>query len=110
MKRLISLLGSGLLCLLLFGGAHAQGVGSSGEIKGTVIDPNGAVLPNAAVAVVGVETGFRRTCSPISTPPERLWRWTTSRLGSDCSLGCRRTSFNLTPPSRRCRRGLSEPS
>ena len=61
MKRLISLLGSGLLCLLLFGGAHAQGVGSSGEIKGTVIDPNGAVLTNVAVAVVGVETGFRRT-------------------------------------------------
>jgi hypothetical protein len=61
MKKFISLLGSGLLCLLLFGGAHAQGVGSSGDIKGTVTDPNGAVLPNAAVAVVGVETGLRRT-------------------------------------------------
>lgn len=61
MKKFISLLGSGLLCLLLFGGAHAQGVGSSGDIKGTVTDPKGAVLPNAAVAVVGTETGLRRT-------------------------------------------------
>jgi len=61
MKKFICLLGSGLLCLLLFGGAHAQGVGSSGDIKGTVTDPNGAVLPNAAVAVVGTETGLRRT-------------------------------------------------
>jgi hypothetical protein len=61
MKKFICLLGSGLLCLLLFGGAHAQGVGSSGDIKGTVTDPKGAVLPNAAIAVVGKETGFRRT-------------------------------------------------
>ena len=61
MKKFISLLGSGLLCLLLFGGAHAQGVGSSGDIKGTVTDPKGAVLPNATVAVVGVETGLRRS-------------------------------------------------
>jgi hypothetical protein len=61
MKKFISLLGSGLLCLLLFGGAHGQGVGSSGDIKGTVTDPKGAVLPNAGVAVVGAETGLRRT-------------------------------------------------
>jgi len=60
MKKFICLLGSGLLCLLLFGGAHAQGVGSSGDIKGTVTDPNGAILPNAAIAVVGTETGLRR--------------------------------------------------
>lgn len=61
MKKFICLLGSGLLCLLLFGGAHAQGVGSSGDIKGAVTDPNGAILPNAAIAVVGTETGLRRT-------------------------------------------------
>jgi hypothetical protein len=61
MKKFICLLGSGLLCLLLFSGAHAQGVGSSGDIKGTVTDPNGAILPNAAIAVVGTETGLRRT-------------------------------------------------
>ncbi|MEP6913869.1 MAG: carboxypeptidase-like regulatory domain-containing protein, partial [bacterium] len=61
MKKFISLLGAGLLCLLLFGAAYAQGVGSSGDIKGTVTDPKGAVVPNATVAAVGVETGLRRT-------------------------------------------------
>jgi Carboxypeptidase regulatory-like domain len=34
--------------------AHGQGVGSSGEIAGTVTDPSGAVVPRAAV--VAVET------------------------------------------------------
>ncbi|HEY8187274.1 MAG TPA: TonB-dependent receptor [Pyrinomonadaceae bacterium] len=61
MKKFISLLGSGLLCLLIVGNIHAQGVGSSGDIKGTVTDPTGAVLPNATIAVVGTETGLRRT-------------------------------------------------
>lgn len=61
MKKFMCLLGSGLMCLLLYSGAHAQGVGSSGEIKGTVTDPNGAVLPNTAIAVVGTATGLRRT-------------------------------------------------
>ncbi len=41
--------------------AYAQGVGASGDIKGTVTDPTGAVLPKATVAVVETERGFRRT-------------------------------------------------
>ena len=32
--------------------AHAQGVGSSGEITGTVTDASGGVLPKATVNVV----------------------------------------------------------
>jgi hypothetical protein len=61
MKKFISLLGSGLLCLLLFSSVQAQGVGSSGEIKGAVTDPTGAILPNASITVAGTETGLRRT-------------------------------------------------
>ena len=72
MKKFICLLGSGLLCLLLFGGAHAQGVGSSGDIKGTVTDPTGALLPNAAIAVVGTETGLRRTAVTDDTGRYRV--------------------------------------
>ncbi len=72
MKKFICLLGSGLLCLLLFGGAHAQGVGSSGDIKGAVTDPNGAILPNAAIAVVGTETGLRRTAVTNETGQYRV--------------------------------------
>lgn len=61
MKKLICLLGSGLLCLLFLGGAHAQGVGSSGDIKGTVTDANGAAVPNVTLVVVATQTGLRRT-------------------------------------------------
>jgi hypothetical protein len=61
MKKFISLLGSGWLCLLLVVGAHAQGVGSSGDIRGTVTDPSGALLPKATVVVAETEKGIRRT-------------------------------------------------
>ncbi len=40
---------------------RAQGVGASGEISGTVIDPAGAAIPNAKVTVSDVEKGLRRT-------------------------------------------------
>jgi hypothetical protein len=41
--------------------AQAQGVGSSGDIKGTVTDASGGVLPKVTVAAVEAEKGFRRT-------------------------------------------------
>ena len=45
-----------VLCLLAAGpSARAQGVGSSGTINGTVVDPAGAVVPKAQV--VAVEAG-----------------------------------------------------
>jgi hypothetical protein len=51
-----------LLCLLFATSlAHAQGVGSSGEITGTVTDASGGVLPKATVNVVDTQTGLKRT-------------------------------------------------
>jgi hypothetical protein len=41
--------------------AHAQGVGTSGEITGTVTDSSGSVLLKATVDVVEAETGLKRT-------------------------------------------------
>jgi hypothetical protein len=41
--------------------AHAQGVGSSGEITGTVTDFSGALLPKATVSVVDTQTDLKRT-------------------------------------------------
>lgn len=61
MKNSIGLLGSALLCVLLAAVAHAQGVGASGDIRGTVTDPTGAVLPQVAVTIVARQTGSRRT-------------------------------------------------
>jgi len=50
------------VCLLLAASvAQAQGVGTSGEITGTVTDASGAVLPKATVNVVDTQTGLKRT-------------------------------------------------
>jgi hypothetical protein len=40
--------------------AHAQGVGSSGEITGTITDASGGALPKATIVVVDTQTGQRR--------------------------------------------------
>src|SRR5258708_3372252 len=60
--KLLNLLARLAVCLLLVAGmAHAQGVGASGEIKGTVTDPSGAVVSNATVDVVDAGKGTKRT-------------------------------------------------
>jgi hypothetical protein len=52
------------LCVFLLVGvssASAQGVGASGDIKGTITDPSGAVLPGAEVLVTNVDKGIKHT-------------------------------------------------
>jgi hypothetical protein len=39
---------------------RAQGVGSSGEVSGTVYDQFGAVLPKVTISVVDTQTGLTR--------------------------------------------------
>jgi hypothetical protein len=51
-----------MLCLLPIGPvASAQGVGSSGDIRGTVTDPAGAVIPKVPIVAEDTEKGIRRT-------------------------------------------------
>src|ERR1700691_1563331 len=52
--------------------AHAQGVGTSGEITGTVADPSGSVLLKSTVTVVDTQTGFKRTATTDSTGQFRV--------------------------------------
>src|ERR1700719_272912 len=50
------------VCLLLAASvAQAQGVGTSGDITGTVIDSVGALLPGVTISVVDTQTGLKRT-------------------------------------------------
>src|SRR6202795_2556229 len=50
------------VCLLLAASvAQAQGVGSSGDITGTVVDSVGALLPGVTISVVDTQTGLKRT-------------------------------------------------
>lgn len=58
MNRLIRVVG---LSLVLVASAVAQQI--SGSIRGTVIDPTGAVIQNATVTARQVETGFSRQAS-----------------------------------------------
>src|SRR5262252_2387641 len=41
--------------------AGVQSAGNSGSIAGTVVDPTGAVVPNAAVEIRNPVSGFNRT-------------------------------------------------
>src|SRR5260370_1367589 len=62
LMRLFKVL-SGLLTSLLMvtGIAYAQGVGASGDIKGTVTDPSGAVLAKATVTATDAQRGIKRS-------------------------------------------------
>ncbi len=57
-SRLIFLLAVSLLWVPF---TYAQGVGSSGVLRGTVTDPTGGVIPNANVTVADPQTGLQRT-------------------------------------------------
>ncbi|MGA7971127.1 MAG: TonB-dependent receptor [Terriglobales bacterium] len=62
MKPVIKPAISVLACLLLAASlSHAQGVGTSGQITGTVTDSAGSVLPKATITVTDAQTGLRRT-------------------------------------------------
>src|SRR6202162_5173744 len=61
------LLASLLFFLELTPGAKAQGVGASGEIRGTVFDPTGGVIPNASVEAVDTAKGTHYTATAEGT-------------------------------------------
>jgi Carboxypeptidase regulatory-like domain/TonB dependent receptor-like, beta-barrel len=48
-----------IICLSLADAAHGQGVGASGNINGTALDPSGAVVPKANLTAVNTATGAR---------------------------------------------------
>jgi hypothetical protein len=52
--------------------AHAQGVGTSGEITGTVVDSSGGVVVKATVNVVDTQTGLKRTATTNGTGQFRV--------------------------------------
>src|ERR1700691_895967 len=69
MKAIVCVLLCFLFATLL---AQAQGVGSSGEISGTVTDASGGVLPKATINVVDTQTGLKRTVMTNDTGQFRV--------------------------------------
>src|SRR5579862_8056137 len=59
MKAIVACLLASLLAMSVM--VYAQGVGSSGDIRGVVRDPSGAVLPNVTVTATDIGTGYQRT-------------------------------------------------
>jgi hypothetical protein len=62
-------------CLSLLGstvGVFAQGVGASGDIKGTIRDTSGAIMQNVSVAVVDAGKGVRYTATTDSAGQYRI--------------------------------------
>ncbi|HEV2964865.1 MAG TPA: TonB-dependent receptor [Candidatus Angelobacter sp.] len=72
MKAIIMLASVAVCLLLAAGSAFAQGVGASGDITGTVMDPSGAVVPNATVTATEAQKGLKRTTTSDSKGEYRL--------------------------------------
>jgi Carboxypeptidase regulatory-like domain len=71
---MIKLFGTMLAVLFLVAGtARGQGVGASGDIRGTVTDPTGAVVSKAAVTATDAEKGIKRSAV---TDPDGEYRFT----------------------------------
>src|SRR4051812_21563753 len=59
--KVLRLLAFSLLLCLCVAGAFAQSNITSGEIKGTVVDANGAIIPGANIEITNVDTNFSKT-------------------------------------------------
>jgi Carboxypeptidase regulatory-like domain len=74
MKRAV--VASALVCLASFllaiPAARAQGVGTSGNITGTVTDPSGAIIPRVSVIAVETARGTQYTATTDETGQYRL--------------------------------------
>lgn len=70
--RSFKILSISLICLFITGLVCAQGLGASGEMKGTVTDPSGAIVANATVTVTDVARGIKRTVTTDATGEYRV--------------------------------------
>src|SRR2546426_2266448 len=57
----------------------AQSQALNGQIEGTVTDSNGAIIPNASITIVNIETGTTRT---ITTDDSGVYRAPLLPLGT----------------------------
>ena len=70
--RSFKLLSIFLICLSITSLACAQGLGASGELKGTVSDPSGAIVAGASVTVTDVARGIKRNVTTDATGEYRV--------------------------------------
>jgi hypothetical protein len=57
--------------LLLAGSTFGQSLGNAGTIEGTVVDPSGAVVPQATVTLISAVTGYKQS---LTSGPDGSFR------------------------------------
>lgn len=67
LKKISVSIGLSLLITMLSTSLHAQTLGSAGTVTGSVVDPNGAVIPGATVSITNAVTKYERTTTTDST-------------------------------------------
>jgi len=87
--RYIHLLRIFLASLLLSGMVFAQGIGASGDIRGTVTDPSGAVVSGANVTATDIAKGIKHTVATDNNGQYRL----TGLQPATYSLSVSKTGF-----------------
>jgi hypothetical protein len=87
--RFINILRIVLASMLLAGMAFAQGVGASGDIRGTVTDPSGAVVTGANVTATDIAKGIKHTVATDANGQYRL----TNLQPATYSLSVSKTGF-----------------
>jgi hypothetical protein len=70
--RFVHLLRIFLASMLLTGVVFAQGIGASGDIRGTVTDPSGAVVTGANVTATDIAKGIKHTVATDANGQYRL--------------------------------------
>src|ERR1051326_566972 len=70
--RFVHLLRIFLASMLLSGMVFAQGIGASGDIRGTVTDPSGAVVTGANVTATDIAKGIKHTVATDANGQYRL--------------------------------------
>ena len=73
MRRILAILSFGLLSFSLVNSVLAQSLGSAGTVDGTVTDPSGSPVPQAAVTIVNRVTDYKQT---VTTDGRGAFRFT----------------------------------
>ena len=63
-----------MVVLLCFGAAQAQAQASTADLRGSVIDPNGAIVPGATVTAKDSATGITRTVTTNDEGTYQIFR------------------------------------
>src|SRR5215204_3319890 len=81
---------AGALCLVLAGAPAAQAQATTGNVRGTVTDPQGAVVPNAKVTIARKSSNESKTAQ---TSEDGSYQFNNLLVGDDYTVTIEATGF-----------------